>query len=267
MTQHPDYTADDLSILSVGQWNPGDSEESEPVAEETAPPANPWEEAEDAVSYARNQTKPAVEEAPTGPAAEEISRVELIPGGVKSAIEAILAVADQPVSVREFAATLMVTENHIERALDELYREYNGYLDGDSSGEPRGFELRRMATGWRLFARQDFAPWVSRFVVGNSTTKLSKAALETLTVICYQQPATKSYVASVRGTSVDAAFRTLLQHGLIVETVPDPETGSKQYVTTDKLLEKLGIGSLDELPALAPFLPDTDDLELSADTP
>ncbi|WP_257618016.1 SMC-Scp complex subunit ScpB, partial [Rothia nasimurium] len=187
--------------------------------------------------------------------ANQVARVELQPGGIKAAIEAILAVADVPVSVREFSAALIVSERAVETALDQLRQDYRGYDDAAGTHEPRGFELRQVASGWRLYAREDFSPWVGRFVVGTQTVKLTRAALETLAVIAYQQPATRSYISQVRGVSSDAAVRNLLTRGFIAETVPD-ETGATQYITTDTLLEKLGLNSLDELPALAPYLPD-----------
>lgn len=271
--ENPDFTDDDLAILSLGAWNPeGDDapvaapeqqvEDSLPEIPEA--PENPWEQLETAESYAQQQQeKPRTEVKRS----EIISRVELIPGGVKAAIEAILAVADAPVSVRELSSALIVSEYEVEKSLDELYREYNGYDDGQTVHEPRGFELRRIAGGWKLYSRHEFSPWVQRFVVGDSTAKLPKAAMETLTVVAYQQPVTRSYVASVRGVNADAAFRTLLKRGLIAETIPEPETGAHQYITTDVFLQKLGLGSLEELPALAPYLPDIDDIELATETP
>ncbi|MDY6051352.1 MAG: SMC-Scp complex subunit ScpB [Rothia sp. (in: high G+C Gram-positive bacteria)] len=239
MSQNPDYTDDDLKILLSGSWG------AEPE-DAIAPPRSPAVEPEVVAS------------------AHEPARVELQPGGVKAAIEAILAVADVPVSAREFAAALIVPERAIEAALDELVRDYDGYDDATGTHEPRGFELRQVGGGWRLYARADFSPWVSRFVVGAQTVKLTKAALETLAVIAYQQPATRSYIAQVRGVSADAAVRNLLQRGLITETAPD-ENGATQYITTDTLLEKLGLNSLDELPPLAPYLPDPAEVSAGKD--
>lgn len=260
MNGNPDYTDDDLKILLSGSWDAEPEQEPEPAP---APELEP----EPQIAPAPEETAPVAPQPATTPAANaqpvtaasahDIARVELQPGGVKAAIEAILAVADVPVSVREFAAALIVSERAIETALDELHRDYEGYDDATGTHEPRGFELRQVAGGWRLYARADFSPWVGRFVVGAQTVKLTKAALETLAVIAYQQPATRSYIAQVRGVSSDAAVRNLLQRGLIAETVPD-ETGATQYITTDTLLEKLGLNSLDELPALAPYLPDPD---------
>lgn len=261
-----DFTDDDLKLLTSGSWS-FDPEEAEPepaaetpadgapgteTSENTASPEHKASQAQKATQRQRGKARV---EPVIAASADGFSRVELQPGGIKAAIEAILAVADVPVSVREFSAALIVSERAVETALDELDREYNGYDDGTTVHEPRGFELRQVGGGWRLYSREDFSPWVGRFVVGAQSTKLTRAALETLAVIAYQQPATRSYIAQVRGVSVDAAVRNLLHRGLIAETVPD-ETGATQYITTDTLLEKLGLNSLDELPALAPYLPD-----------
>ena len=190
----------------------------------------------------------------------EFSRVEAIPGGVKSAIEAILTVAEAPVSVRELSAALIVSERAVEHAIDQLYREYNGeeteYGEDGISPEPRGFQLRRIAGGWKLYARDDFAPWVARFVTRSKSATLSKPAYETLAVIAYRQPVTRAMVASIRGVNADAAIRQLLQRQLIREVGREAGTGATLYETTELLLAKLGLDSLEELPALAPFLPD-----------
>ena len=192
----------------------------------------------------------------------EFSKVEAIPGGVKSAIEAILAVAEAPVSVRELSAALIVSERAVEHALDQLYREYNGEESGYGEDEnrvapePRGFQLRNIAGGWKLYARDDFAPWVARFVTRSKSATLSKPAYETLAVIAYQQPVTRARVASIRGVNADGAIRQLLQRQLIREAGREAGSGATLYETTELLLAKLGLNSLEELPALAPFLPD-----------
>ena len=192
----------------------------------------------------------------------EFSKVEAIPGGVKSAIEAILAVAEAPVSVKELSAALIVNERAVEHALDQLYREYNGEESGYGEDEnrvapePRGFQLRNIAGGWKLYARDDFAPWVARFVTRSKSATLSKPAYETLAVIAYQQPVTRARVASIRGVNADAAIRQLLQRQLIREAGRETGSGATLYETTELLLAKLGLNSLEELPALAPFLPD-----------
>ena len=240
----------------------GSSDSSED-AQETAPRESNKPEAKSATKPAKipaggPSTAPSV----AVDAEAEFSKVEAIPGGVKSAIEAILAVAEAPVSVRELSAALIVSERAVEHSLDQLYREYNGEESGYGEDEnrvapePRGFQLRNIAGGWKLYARDDFAPWVARFVTRSKSATLSKPAYETLAVIAYQQPVTRARVASIRGVNADAAIRQLLQRQLIRETGREAGSGATLYETTELLLAKLGLNSLEELPALAPFLPD-----------
>lgn len=235
-----------------------DSDSSE-ESQETAPRESNKSEAKPAkIPAGGPSTAPSV----AVDAEAEFSKVEAIPGGVKSAIEAILAVAEAPVSVKEFSAALIVNERAVEHALDQLYREYNGEESGYGEDEnrvapePRGFQLRNIAGGWKLYARDDFAPWVARFVTRSKSATLSKPAYETLAVIAYQQPVTRARVASIRGVNADAAIRQLLQRQLIREAGREAGSGATLYETTELLLAKLGLNSLEELPALAPFLPD-----------
>ena len=247
------------------------TEEAE-VAEEAeeAETAEAVEDSDSSEESQKSATKPAKIPAggpSTAPsvavdAEAEFSKVEAIPGGVKSAVEAILAVAEAPVSVKEFSAALIVNERAVEHALDQLYREYNGEESGYGEDknrvapEPRGFQLRNIAGGWKLYARDDFAPWVARFVTRSKSATLSKPAYETLAVIAYQQPVTRARVASIRGVNADSAIRQLLQRQLIREAGREAGSGATLYETTELLLAKLGLNSLEELPALAPFLPD-----------
>ena len=240
-----------------------DSSDSSEEPQKTAPRESNKPEAKSATKPAKipaggPSTAPSV----AVDAEAEFSKVEAIPGGVKSAIEAILAVAEAPVSVRELSAALIVNERAVEHALDQLYREYNGEESGYGEDEnrvapePRGFQLRNIAEDWKLYARDDFAPWVARFVTRSKSATLSKPAYETLAVIAYQQPVTRARVASIRGVNADAAIRQLLQRQLIREAGRETGSGATLYETTELLLAKLGLNSLDELPALAPFLPD-----------
>ena len=250
----------------------GEVTEEAEVAEEAeeAETAEAVEDSDSSEESQKSATKPAKIPAggpSTAPsvavdAEAEFSKVEAIPGGVKSAIEAILAVAEAPVSVKELSAALIVNERAVEHALDQLYREYNGEESGYGEDEnrvapePRGFQLRNIAGGWKLYARDDFAPWVARFVTRSKSASLSKPAYETLAVIAYQQPVTRARVASIRGVNADAAIRQLLQRQLIREAGREAGSGATLYETTELLLAKLGLNSLEELPALAPFLPD-----------
>lgn len=233
-----------------------DDSDSSEGSQETAPRESATKSAK--IPAGGPSTAPSVAVDPDA----EFSRVEAIPGGVKSAIEAILAVAEAPVSVRELSAALIVSERAVEHALDQLYREYNGEESGYGEDEnwvapePRGFQLRNIAGGWKLYARDDFAPWVARFVTRSKSATLSKPAYETLAVIAYQQPVTRARVASIRGVNADAAIRQLLQRQLIREAGREAGSGATLYETTELLLAKLGLNSLEELPALAPFLPD-----------
>ena len=241
-----DSDGSDISDSSGESQEPASRESKEPAAKSVTIPAG------------GPSTAPSV----AVDAEAEFSKVEAIPGGVKSAIEAILAVAEAPVSVRELSAALIVSERAVEHSLDQLYREYNGEESGYGEDEnrvapePRGFQLRNIAGGWKLYARDDFAPWVARFVTRSKSATLSKPAYETLAVIAYQQPVTRARVASIRGVNADAAIRQLLQRQLIREAGREAGSGATLYETTELLLAKLGLNSLEELPALAPFLPD-----------
>lgn len=241
-----DSDGSDISDSSEELQEPASRESKEPAAKSAKIPAG------------GPSTAPSV----AVDAEAEFSKVEAIPGGVKSAIEAILAVAEAPVSVRELSAALIVSERAVEHALDQLYREYNGEESGYGEDEnrvapePRGFQLRNIAGGWKLYARDDFAPWVARFVTRSKSATLSKPAYETLAVIAYQQPVTRARVASIRGVNAEAAIRQLLQRQLIREAGREAGSGATLYETTELLLVKLGLNSLEELPALAPFLPD-----------
>jgi segregation and condensation protein B len=170
-----------------------------------------------------------------------------------AALEAILFVVDSPVDVTALAVALQRTEADVEAALDGV----TAALRDRGSG----LELRRVAGGARLYTRADYAPWVSTFLLEGQRTRLSQAALETLAVVAYRQPVTRSRIGAIRGVNVDGVVRTLTSRGLIVETGIDPDTGGGLYCTTDLFLEKMGLQSLAELPSLAPLLPDIDTLD------
>ncbi len=171
---------------------------------------------------------------------------------LNSALEAILMITDAPVSLVALATALEQPVNIIRDAIIVLRDDY----DGLSGSKPRGFELREVGGGWRIFVRQDFDWAVKMFIANENPTKLSQAALETLAVIAYKQPISRGQVASIRAVNVDSVVRTLLNRGLITELYTDSETGAVNFGTTDLLLESLGINSLDELPQISPYLPD-----------
>ena len=182
---------------------------------------------------------------------EAVPDLDSLPGGAKAALEAVLMVIDEPATDVELGAALGRRPVAVRLLLHELQDEY----DGRGAEAPRGFELRSIAGGWRIFARSDFAPVVSRFVQEGQTARLTQAALETLAVIAYRQPVARARISAIRGVNVDSVVRTLLQRGLITEAGTHPETGAVLYRTTAYFLERLGIGSLSELPELAPHLP------------
>ncbi|HEU0256369.1 MAG TPA: SMC-Scp complex subunit ScpB [Microbacteriaceae bacterium] len=167
-------------------------------------------------------------------------------------VEAILTVAETPVEPPALAAALQVSADEAQAALDALRADY----DGEGPGPRRGFELRRVGGGWRLYVRRDYDLAVTAFVSGRRRARLSQAALETLAVIAYKQPVTRGQVAAIRAVNVDSVVHTLLAHGLITELFADEETGAINYGTTDLLLTKLGIDSLDQLPKIGPLLDD-----------
>jgi segregation and condensation protein B len=168
-------------------------------------------------------------------------------GELRGALEAILLVVDEPVTAVLLAQVLEEPTARIEATLRSLAEEYLGM--------GRGFELRDVAGGWRLYTRGHFAPYVERFVLDGQQIRLTQAALETLAVVAYKQPVTRSRVAAIRGVNCDGVMKTLVTRGLIEETGTEPETGAHLYKTTRLFLEKLGINTVADLPSLAPFLP------------
>ena len=175
-----------------------------------------------------------------------------LPGGAAAAIEAVLMVADEPVPSVQIATVLGLPTAAVEAQLDELAAEYRG-----AGGRPRGFELRNVAGGWRFYSAPAHADVVGRFVLDGQTARLTQAALETLAVIAYRQPVTRGQVSAVRGVNVDSVVRTLAARGLVAELGTEP-SGAVLYGTTPYFLERMGMTSLDELPPLAPYLPDLD---------
>jgi segregation and condensation protein B len=172
---------------------------------------------------------------------------------LRTALEAVLLVTDEPVPAVTLAQVTERPTEEVEATLHELAQEY---VDA-----ARGFELRNVAGGWRLYTRADCAPYVERFVLDGQSARLTQAALETLAVIAYRQPVTRSRVSAVRGVNVDGVVRTLVSRGLITESGQDEDSGGILYRTTPLLLERLGLQSLEELPSLAPLLPELDELD------
>jgi len=179
---------------------------------------------------------------------------------VRAALEAVLLVVDEPVADVTLAQVLERPTEEITRTLEELAAEYDA--------AERGFELRRVGGGWRLYTRESCAPYVERFVRDGQQARLTQAALETLAVVAYRQPVSRSRIAAIRGVNVDAVVRTLASRGLIAETGTEPETGAILYATTPYFLERLGLDSLEDLPPLSehlmdPYALDEDDVSTS----
>jgi segregation and condensation protein B len=168
--------------------------------------------------------------------------------GLRASLEAILLVADEPVPVVVLAQVLERPRNEVMAQLHELATEYKD--------QGRGFDLREIAGGWRFYTHEDCAPLVERFVSDGQEVRLTQAALETLAVVAYRQPVSRARVSAVRGVNCDSVMRTLVLRGLVEETGTDAETGAILYRTTGYFLERLGLASLEDLPDLAPFVPD-----------
>lgn len=197
-----------------------------------------------------DDAQPAAVDTEADTAAPEVEGVDVtrMPGGLRSAVEAVLMVVEEPVMADALAAAMEVSPEEVGEVLLDLAAEYDE--------QQRGFSLRRTTAGWRIYSRAEYAPVVERFVLSGQRAKLSKAALETLAVIAYRQPISRARVAAVRGVNVDGVVRTLMSRGLIDEVGVDSDHGAVLYGTTDYFLTRLGLGSLEELPPLAPYLPE-----------
>jgi segregation and condensation protein B len=170
---------------------------------------------------------------------------------LRGAVEAILLVIDEPVSEPMLAQVLEEPTERVSSALAALAQEY--------ASSARGFELRRAAGGWRLYTRGEFAGYVERFVLDGQQVRLTQAALETLAVVAYKQPVTRARISAIRGVNCDGVIKTLIGRGLVEECGTESESGAHLYRTTSLFLEKLGIDTVEQLPPLAPFLPDNID--------
>lgn len=171
-------------------------------------------------------------------------------------LEAILMVVSEPVSAAELADAIGVDEETAGAALVALAAHYRG----EDRGRVHGYELRNVAGGWRIYSARTWASVVGRFIIGSASSRLSQAALETLAVVAYRQPVSRSRISHIRGVNVDAVMRTLVSRGLI-EEVGESESGAHLYGTTRLFLEKMGFESLDDLVPLAPYLPTSDELD------
>jgi segregation and condensation protein B len=175
------------------------------------------------------------------------------PPSLAAALEAVLLVVDEPV-------TEVVLAQVVQRSVPEVVECLRG-LAAEYAAQGRGFELRPVAGGWRMYTRAECAPHVERFLLDGQQARLTQAALETLAVVAYRQPVTRARISAVRGVNVDGVLRTLISRGLVAEAGTEPDSGAILYRTTAYFLERLGLGDLSELPDLAPLVPDVGDEE------
>lgn len=166
-------------------------------------------------------------------------------------IEAILMVVDEPVNEITLASVLEVTVEQINLALERLTSSY----------EDRGFTLKSINGGWRFYSDPEFSASVEKFVLDGQQNRLTQAALETLAVIAYRQPISRARVSAIRGVNVEAVMKTLITRGLVEEYGVENETGAILYKTTSYFLERLALNRIEDLPPLAPHLPDIDSLD------
>jgi segregation and condensation protein B len=216
----------------VEEPSPAPISEPEPLA----PPQDP--------------TPPDVPVGEPAPEETEAEPVELLsPEQLAGGLEALLFVMDDPVDEETLAGALRCTVDQVRGGLAGLAAGYDERRSG--------LTLRKVGEGWRLYTREEHAGVVERFLVDGQRSRLTQAALETLAVIAYRQPVTRARISAIRGVGVDGVMRTLLGRGLVHEVGPDPDSGGGLYATTPLFLERLGLTGLEELPELAPLLPET----------
>lgn len=172
---------------------------------------------------------------------------------LRTQLEAVMLVVDEPVAEVVLAQILERPRDEVLAALRTLAAEYDE--------QRRGFDLREVAGGWRFYTRAECAPAVERFVRDGQQARLTQAALETLAVVAYRQPVSRSRVSAVRGVNCDGVMRTLVARGLVEEAGTEQESNALLYRTTPYFLERMGLRGIDELPDIAPLLPELDTLE------
>ena len=168
-------------------------------------------------------------------------------------LEAILMVVEEPVPELVLAQITETPTERVRECLVDLVASYEN--------ESRGFVLREISGGWRFYSHPDLSPLVEKFVRDGQQAKLTQAALETLAVIAYRQPISRARISAIRGVNVEAVMKTLIARGLVEGVGSEQETGAILYQTTSFFLEKIGLNRVEDLPALAPFLPNVDGLD------
>jgi segregation and condensation protein B len=187
------------------------------------------------------------------PGNDQPEPVDLV-AAVKRAIEAVVLVAHEPVPPDLLAQVLEQPAGLVEQWCEELAAAY--------TAAGHGFELVRVAGGYRYQTRADLTPYVERFVLNDQRARLSGAALETLAIVAYKQPISRAQIASIRGVDPDGVLRTLVARGYVDEVARDAGPGQAVlFGTTSAFLEKLGLDSLDDLPPIAEFIPGADVVE------
>jgi segregation and condensation protein B len=266
-----------IDLDEIGVPEPADAAEPAPEAETSDEPAGPDGEQEPEPAARPEAVAEAVPQEAEPGARQVEQESELLAGpeepdedpdlvamdrslpdltedlALESALEALLLVVDSPASEESLAETMDQSVARVSQALRAMAERF--------TERGSGIDLRRVGEGWRFYTRDTFAPFVEKLLLDGQRSKLTRAALETLAVIAYRQPVTRSRVAAVRGVNVDGVIRTLLARGLIEEAGTDPETGGTLYVTTELFLERLGLPSLNDLPAIAPLLPEVDAID------
>jgi len=173
---------------------------------------------------------------------------------MRRAIEAIVLAATEPVHSTVMAQLLELPVETIDELCAQLAAEY------DAQG--RGFQLARVAGGYRFQTHPDAHPYVERFVLEGQTVRLSGPALETLAIIAYKQPVSRAQLSAIRGVNVDATLKTLVARGYVEESGHEHTPGNPTLFSTTRLfLERLGLDSLAELPPLADFVPEASIVE------
>ncbi|MGC4939665.1 SMC-Scp complex subunit ScpB [Kribbella sp. DT2] len=172
---------------------------------------------------------------------------------MRRALEAILMVTDEPLPALVLARAVGRPVADVTEALKELAGEY--------TEQGRGFDLREVGGGWRYYTRPAEAQYVEKFVLDGQQARLTQAALETLAVVAYKQPVSRQRVSAIRGVNVDGVMRTLISRGLVEDAGADTESQATLYRTSTYFLERMGMQTLDDLPELAPYLPEMDDME------
>jgi segregation and condensation protein B len=233
--------ADTAAEVQPDHTDPADSP---PIADATD---------ESAASSAAEVDEPLVHSATDPVDDEDEAPAPLGDDEFDSALEALLLVVDSPVDEEALATALDTAPLRVAEHLRLLSNKY--------ADEDRGIDLRRAGGGWRFYTRDRYAPYVEKLLLDGQRAKLTRAALETLAVIAYRQPVTRARVAAVRGVNCDGVIRTLLARGLVEETGTDQETGGFLYRTTELFLERLGLSSLEDLPPIAPLLPEVDSID------